>query len=446
MIKSLRLESVLLFLISFFLTGAVLLEKSFHNSSSFQIPVWAAGSNIPIKVRAGNTASYSANGNGYLYVVSGRNQNDAIIKTLQRYRVSTNTWDTLAPHPTGLLGGATTILGDSLYVVGGVINPPGAGINTVAKYNISQNSWSTAANFPAGIVDAKAVSYQDSIIYVGGGVSGLSSAGLVYMYNAKSNEWRAATQFPSSTRRNFGGFAITGDTLIYMCGTSAFGSAQYFDSVYVGVISQSDRSVITWSRGANFPGQTRSFFDAHSWGSRGIIMTGGSTDNTFNTNSNECYVFSPGANTWQQLPNKPTSWLTGQSGTVNMGSNIWKLICASGYASSYLSQNEILSDTLNPIGVIQNGNSVPEKFVLMQNYPNPFNPETKISFELPVNAFVKISVYDLTGKVIAVPHSGDLSAGSYTLNWSAAGISSGIYFYRLETEKYSDTKKMIVVK
>ncbi|MBE2226939.1 MAG: T9SS type A sorting domain-containing protein, partial [Ignavibacteria bacterium] len=83
---------------------------------------------------------------------------------------------------------------------------------------------------------------------------------------------------------------------------------------------------------------------------------------------------------------------------------------------------------------------------LMQNYPNPFNPETKISFELPVNAFVKISVYDLTGKVIAVPHSGDLSAGSYTLNWSAAGISSGIYFYRLETEKYSDTKKMIVVK
>jgi len=446
MIKSLRPQSVLLFFISIFLTGAVLLENPIHNTANFQIPVWSAGTNIPIQVRAGNTASHSKNGDGYLYIVSGRNQNDAIIKTLQRYRVSTNTWDTLAPHPTGLLGGATTILGDSLYVVGGVINPPGAGINTVAKYNISQNSWSTAANFPAGIVDAKAVSYQDSIIYVGGGVSGLSSAGLVYMYNAKSNEWRAATPFPSSTRRNFGGFAITGDTLIYMCGTSAFGSAQYFDSVYVGVISQTDRSVITWSRGANFPGQTRSFFDAHSWGSRGIIMTGGSTDNTFNTNSNECYVFSPGANTWQQLPNKPTSWLTGQSGTVNMGSNIWKLICASGYASSYLSQNEILSDTLNPIGVIQNGNSIPEKFVLMQNYPNPFNPETKISFELPVNAFVRISVYDLTGKEIAVPHSGDLSAGSYTLYWSAAGISSGIYFYRLETEKYSDTKKMIVVK
>ncbi len=446
MIKSLRPQSVLLFFVSIFLTGAVLFENPFHNSASFQIPVWSAGSNIPIQVRAGNTASHSVNGDGYLYIVSGRNQNDAVIKTLQRYRVSTNTWDTLAPHPTGLLGGATAILGDSLYVVGGVINPPGAGINTVAKYNISQNSWSTAANFPATIVDAKAVSYQDSIIYVGGGVSGLSSAGLVYMYNARSNVWRAATPFPSATRRNFGGFAITGDTLIYMCGTSAFGSAQYFDSVYVGVISQSDRSVITWSRGANFPGQTRTFFDAHSWGSRGIIMTGGSTDNTFNTNSNECYVFSPGANTWQQLPNKPTSWLTGQSGTVNMGSNIWKLICASGYAAAYLSQNEILSDTIHPIGVIQNNSNIPAKFVLMQNYPNPFNPETTINFDLSANSFVELKIYDISGKEIAVPHSGNLTAGSYELKWSGVGIPSGVYFYRIQAENYTDTKKMILIK
>lgn len=446
MVKCLRPQNVLLLFFSIFLSRAALLENHFNNSTNFQIPVWSAGTNIPIQVRAGNTASYSVNGEGYLFIVSGRDQNNTIIKTLQRYRVSTNSWDTLAPHPTGLLGGATAILGDYLYIAGGVINPPGAAINTMAKYNIIQNSWSNAANFPAGIVDAKAVSYQDSIIYVAGGLSGLSSAGLVYMYNANSNQWRAATPFPSSTRRNFGGFAVTGDTMVYMCGTTAFGSTQYFDSVYVGIISQNDRSVINWSRGTNFPGQTRTFFDAHSWGNKGIIMTGGSTDNTFNTNSNECYVFSPGANTWHQLPNKPTSWLTGQSGTVVLGNNIWKLICASGYASSYLSQTEILSDTILPIGVNQYNSNIPRKFMLLQNYPNPFNPVTMIRFEIPVNAFVKLSVYDLIGKEIAVLHSGYLLAGSYSLNWSAAGISSGIYFCRLETEKYSDTRKMIVVK
>jgi len=175
-------------------------------------------------------------------------------------------------------------------------------------------------------------------------------------------------------------------------------------------------------------------------------MTGGSTDNTFNTNSNECYVFSPGANTWQQLPNKPTSWLTGQSGTVNMGNNIWKLICASGYASSYLSQNEILSDTINPIGVIQNNNNLPEKFVLMQNYPNPFNPETTINFDLPKNSFVELKIFDINGKEVAVPHSGNLLAGSYELKWSAAGFPSGVYFYRIQAENFSDTKKMMLIK
>lgn len=447
MVKSLRPKSVLTAaLVSVLLLGFTLLQKDNTVNSSFNIPVWSAGSSVTIPIRAGNTASYSKNGDSWLYIVSGRNQNEAIIKTVQRFSVSTNTWDTVAPHPTGLLGGATTILGDSLYVVGGVVNPPGAGLNTVSKFSINQNTWSTAANFPAGIVDAKAVSYQDSIIYVAGGLSGLSSAGLLYMYNARSDEWRGATPFPSATRRNFGGFAITGDTLVYMCGTAAFGSGSYYDSVYVGVINQTDRSIVTWSRGANFPGQTRTFFDAHSWGSRGIIMTGGSTDNTFNTNSNECFVFSPGANLWTQMPDKPTSWLTGQSGSVNTGNNVWKLICASGYASSYLSQNEILSDTINPIGIIQNNNIIPDTYSLMQNFPNPFNPETNITFSIPVSGFVKLSVFDINGKEVTVAHKGFLFAGNYDIKLSSSYFASGVYFYRLQTEKFTATKKMVIVK
>ena len=138
--------------------------------------------------------------------------------------------------------------------------------------------------------------------------------------------------------------------------------------------------------------------------------------------------------------------LTGQSGTINMGSNIWKLICSSGYAATYLSQNEILSDTIHPIGVIQNNSNIPGKFVLMQNYPNPFNPETTINFDLPANSFVELKIYDISGKEIAVPHSGNLTAGSYVLKWSGAGIPSGVYFYRIQAENYTDTKKMILIK
>lgn len=416
----------------------------FSSFDSFT-PLWSSGATILKPVRAGNTASYSKNNNGWMIIVSGRDQNDAITKTVQRYNVNSNSWDTLDPHPTGLLGAATAILKDSVYIIGGVVNPPGAGQNIVYKLSIDQNAWSTVTNFPSGIVDAKAVSYQDSLIYTAGGF-GAPVPGGVYVYNSNTNSWRTATPLPVDTRRNFGGFAIAGDTLVYMCGTIAFGSGSYYDSVYVGVISQSDRSVISWTRGANFPGQTRTFFDACSWGSNGIIMTGGSTDNTFNSPSNECYSFSPGRNQWTQLPNKPTAWLTGQSGSVMLGNNVWKLICASGYNSGYLSQTEILTDTLFTVGINNNNSDLPDKFVLSQNYPNPFNPATNLEFGISDRGFVTLKVYDLLGKEVATLVNERLNAGTYKYNFDGSRLTSGIYFYTLKAGEFTGTRMMLLIK
>lgn len=426
--------SVLFFLI------AVSADFSFYSN----VPLWSGASNIIKPVRAGNTASYSVNNNGWLIIVSGRDQNEVITKTVQRYNVNTNSWDTLNPHPTGLLGGATAILKDSLYVIGGIVNPPGAGQSIVYKYSINQNTWSQVADFPTTIVDAKAVSYQDSLIYTGGGFNG-QGGGIVYLYNSNSNSWRQATSFPSIGRKSFGGFAITGDTIIYMCGTAAFGSTKFDDSVYVGVISQTDRSVITWTRGANFPGQTRTFFDACNWGGNGIIMTGGSTDNTFNTSSNECYSFSPGRNQWTQLPNKPTSWLTGQSGSVKLPNNIWKLICASGFNSVYLPVNEILTDTLFTSG-INNNTEIVQHFTLHQNYPNPFNPNTIISYQLSMFNYVTLKVYDVLGNEVATLVDEKKSQGIHEIEFDGKDLPGGVYFYKLKAGQFEQTKKMLFVK
>jgi len=409
------------------------------------IPDWSSASNILKPVRAGNTASYSKNNNGYLIIASGRDQNDAILKTVQRYNVNSDSWDTLNPHPTGLLGAATAIIEDSLYLIGGVVNPPGSGQNIVYKLSINENIWSTVNNSPLPLVDAKAVSYQDSLIYTAGGVGG-PVEGKVYLYNSKSDSWRIATSFPCLGNRNFGGFAITGDTLIYMCGTSTFGSSVYFDSVYVGVIDQSDRAVIHWTRGENFPGSTRTFFDAASWGDNGIIMTGGSTDNTFNSPSNECYSFSPGRNEWTKLPDKPTQWLTGQSGSVHLPNNIWKLICASGYDSGYLVQTEILTDTLITVGINNFNTQLPESLELSQNVPNPFNPETTINYSLFNNGFVSLKIYDIQGKEIESLINENQTRGDYTVRFNGGGKSSGIYFYTLSQEDFSVTKKMLLLK
>ncbi|MBI5404260.1 MAG: T9SS type A sorting domain-containing protein [Ignavibacteriae bacterium] len=117
----------------------------------------------------------------------------------------------------------------------------------------------------------------------------------------------------------------------------------------------------------------------------------------------------------------------GGTATANSGTGI--------YEYSYLPSN------------IGNPNSgLPSKFDLLQNYPNPFNPVTKISYQLPSSGFVRLTVYDMLGRETAVLVNGYLKAGYYNVDFNAAGIPSGIYFYRLTAGSFISVKKMILVK
>jgi hypothetical protein len=88
----------------------------------------------------------------------------------------------------------------------------------------------------------------------------------------------------------------------------------------------------------------------------------------------------------------------------------------------------------------------PSKFELSQNYPNPFNPVTNINFELPMDSKVVLKVYDISGREIKTLLNETKSAGYYSVTFEASNISSGVYFYRIQTEKYSEIKRMMVVK
>lgn len=98
------------------------------------------------------------------------------------------------------------------------------------------------------------------------------------------------------------------------------------------------------------------------------------------------------------------------------------------------------------VGVNQISSEIPKGFNLSQNYPNPFNPSTKIKFALPQSSFVKLVVYDALGKEIETLLSKHLSTGSYEAEWSAGKYTSGVYFYTITTNGFSDTKKMLLVK
>jgi hypothetical protein len=85
-------------------------------------------------------------------------------------------------------------------------------------------------------------------------------------------------------------------------------------------------------------------------------------------------------------------------------------------------------------------------FILKQNYPNPFNPSTTISYTLPSASNIKLIVYNTLGQTIKTLVSEYKTAGSYTMNFNASALPSGIYFYKLEAGQFSQIKKMIVIK
>ena len=91
-------------------------------------------------------------------------------------------------------------------------------------------------------------------------------------------------------------------------------------------------------------------------------------------------------------------------------------------------------------------NGVPKSFAVSQNYPNPFNPTTMISGQWPVTSVVRLSVYDVLGREVAVLANGQYPAGTYTFTFDARGLSSGVYFYRLTAGTYTATKAMLLQK
>ena len=89
---------------------------------------------------------------------------------------------------------------------------------------------------------------------------------------------------------------------------------------------------------------------------------------------------------------------------------------------------------------------VPIQFNLNQNYPNPFNPNTTIRYQLPKDMKVDIKVFDILGKEVETLVNGYETAGYHTTDFDGSTLSSGIYFYRIKTEEYIATKRMLLIK
>lgn len=107
---------------------------------------------------------------------------------------------------------------------------------------------------------------------------------------------------------------------------------------------------------------------------------------------------------------------------------------------------KLKADISFPIGIQPVSGIVPSVFELSQNYPNPFNPSTVIKFDLPGNSYTKLEIFDINGRKIDEPVNENLVAGSYHVTWNAHNLSSGVYFYVITAGKFSESRKMILLK
>ena len=95
---------------------------------------------------------------------------------------------------------------------------------------------------------------------------------------------------------------------------------------------------------------------------------------------------------------------------------------------------------------VENKTEVPSGFKLYQSYPNPFNPSTTIKFSIPVSSFVTLKIFDMNGREITTILSEQIPAGNYSKKWNALDMPSGVYFYRLQSGSFTDTKKLMLLR
>jgi photosystem II stability/assembly factor-like uncharacterized protein len=146
----------------------------------------------------------------------------------------------------------------------------------------------------------------------------------------------------------------------------------------------------------------------------------------------------------RKTANGGTSW---ENLTLPIPSNITAISELSSGKVYAAGPEGILYANFNPTNIRQiNEGIIAENYSLHQNYPNPFNPTTKINFDLKSSAFAMLRVYDITGREVRTLVKEKLSAGSYTYDFIASELPSGVYFYQLQTDGFIKTKKMILLK
>ena len=140
----------------------------------------------------------------------------------------------------------------------------------------------------------------------------------------------------------------------------------------------------------------------------------------------------------------PIKFKPSQDGSYKVSFNI-RNIGRNGY-EQMIARQVILSGATDNASVVNSNITVPKQFILYQNYPNPFNPSTTITYEMPTEGFVVLTVYDILGRLVKTLLNEEKPAGKHSVIFNSANFSNGVYFYKLRAGNYTQVRKMVLIK
>ncbi len=376
---------------------------------------------------------------GKIYVIGGTESTSSTgpsVGTMEVYDPILDSWDTTkAPMPTSRVEFGACAVNGKIYTIGGATNHGVSPFGMVEEYDPLTDTWDTTKDTIPTPRKGAAYGVIDNKIYVAGGsaVSGWTASNKLEIYDPVSDTWNDTLMLMPYKMYSPTGAVI--NDKFYVIG----GLLGYAPWTGQSIVQMYDPIIDKWFRKADLNDArvghtTNGIADT-------IYAIGGDKQPPI-VRSVEKY--DSNSNSWTRIDSLP---FVKTSHTASVFKN--KIYLISGSTTSLLAGFTPTSTVYSfdiPVGVETQDNNIPEYFVLNQNFPNPFNPSTKIKYSVPQSSNVVIKVFDILGNEIETLINEEKPIGTYEITWNAGSLPSGIYFYRLQTGSFVETKKMLLLK
>jgi N-acetylneuraminic acid mutarotase len=373
--------------------------------------------------------------NGKIYLIGGASASLAsAYNTVHEYNPATDTWTKKADMPTARFASSAAVVDGKIYVFGGAATISLTGLSVVEAYDPVTDTWTTKAPMPTSRYSQATDVVNGKIYAIGGGLGFGTASAVVEEYNPVSNAW--VTKTPMPTARWALALASVGGKMYAMGGASA-------SNVVLSTVEEYTPDVVA-------PG-TPTLLSPPD-GAINIQLTATLTWNVVTDAAGYHLQVSTTSSFTTNLINDTT--LTGTTTSISSlalnTTYYWRVRSknAGGYSAF---SNARSFKTILTTGIASPAGSIPSEHALSQNYPNPFNPSTNIRFSVAQAGHVSLKIYNVLGVEVASILNEQKEAGTFDVNWNAAGLPSGMYLCRFSVrtdrgQLFNQEKKLMLLK